>query len=327
MGKAERSSFKTRTVPSSKGRLNVLHMDLCGPMRIKSINGKKYISEYFTARNQSVSKSFALSDNSQPQDTQPTLNVQPIIEPTTRTTNVNAKETNTDQAEDARFEPYEFIIPFCTLVQEVAKSSSRNVDTSNMHTFYQRHRFDYHWTKDHQLEQMDVKMAFLNGLLKEEVYVSQSDGFIDPDHPEKVYRLRKALYGLKQAPKAWYDGLSTFLMSKGFTKDDDHVGCLDTRKSTFRGIQFLGEKLVNWMLKKQDCTVMSTAEAEYLALSASCAQVERGIIEFYFVRTEYQLADMFTKALSQDRLKYLVRRLSMRCLTPAELEILAQDNT
>ncbi|GKD11276.1 retrovirus-related pol polyprotein from transposon TNT 1-94 [Tanacetum coccineum] len=319
---------------------------------------------------------------------------------------------------------------------------------------------------------MDVKTTFLNGLLKEEVYVSQPDGFVDLDHPEKVYRLRKALYGLKQAPRAWYDELSTFLMSKGFTKglqihpsprgifinqakyaleilkkhgmdkydsigtltatkpkpdadlsgtsidqtrhrsmigslmyltssrpdigtinmglwypkdsgfeltafsDIDHVGFLDTRKSTSGEIQFLGEKLVSWMSKKQDCTAMSTAEAEYVVLSASCAQVmwmrtqlkdygfdynkiplycdsqsaieiscnpvqhsrtkhinvhyyfikeqvERGIIELYFVRNEYQLADMFTKALSQKAFKYLVRRLGMRCLTPAELEVLA----
>nr|GFD31912.1 Gag-Pol polyprotein [Tanacetum cinerariifolium] len=62
----------------------------------------------------------------------------------------------------------------------------------------------------HQLDrlQMDVKTAFLNGPLKEEVYVAQLDGFVDPDHPKKVYRLRKALYGLKQAPRAWYDELS-----------------------------------------------------------------------------------------------------------------------
>ncbi|GKF53951.1 retrovirus-related pol polyprotein from transposon TNT 1-94 [Tanacetum coccineum] len=65
---------------------------------------------------------------------------------------------------------------------------------------------------------MDVKMEFLNGPLKEEVYVAQPEGFVDPDHPEKVYLLRKALYGLKQAPRAWYDKLSNFLMSKGFTK-------------------------------------------------------------------------------------------------------------
>ncbi|GKF87919.1 retrovirus-related pol polyprotein from transposon TNT 1-94, partial [Tanacetum coccineum] len=65
---------------------------------------------------------------------------------------------------------------------------------------------------------MDMKMEFLNGPLKEEVYVAQPERFVDPDHPEKVYLLRKALYGLKQAPRAWYDELSNFLMSKGFTK-------------------------------------------------------------------------------------------------------------
>nr|GEW89574.1 retrovirus-related Pol polyprotein from transposon TNT 1-94 [Tanacetum cinerariifolium] len=208
--------------------------------------------------------------------------------------------------------------------------------------------------------QIDVKTAFLNGPLKEEVYVAQSDGFVDPDHPEKVYQFRKTLYGLKQALRAWYDELSEFLTSKGFTGDVDHAGCIDTRKSTAGGIQFLGDKLVSWMSKKQDCTAMPSAEAEYAALSARCAQVmwmrtqlqdyglnynniplycdsqsaiaiscnpvqhprtkhihiryhfikeqvKNSIIELYFVRTEYQLADMFTKALPEDRFKYLVR--------------------
>nr|GFC72489.1 Gag-Pol polyprotein [Tanacetum cinerariifolium] len=72
--------------------------------------------------------------------------------------------------------------------------------------------------KSFPIYQMDVKMTFLNGPLKEEVYVAQPDGFIDLDHPDKVYRLRKALYGLKQALRAWYDKLSKFLTSKGFTK-------------------------------------------------------------------------------------------------------------
>nr|GEY52058.1 hypothetical protein [Tanacetum cinerariifolium] len=304
--------------------------------------------------------------------------------------------------------------------------------------------------KSFPIYQMDVKTAFLNGLLKEEVYVAQPDGFVDPDHQEKVYRLRKALYGLKQAPRAWYDELSNFLMSKGFTKglqiyqsprgifinqtkyaleilkkhgmdkcdsigtplatkpkldadlsgkpvdqtnyrsmirslmyltssrpelvqaiwycihyqarptekhlkevkmifrylkgtiniglwypkdsgfeltaflDINHARCIDTHKSTSEGIQLLGDKLVSWMSKKQDCTIMSSAEAEYVALSSAIAiscnpvqhsrtknihpryhfikeQVERGTIELYFVRTEYQLVDMFTKALPEDR--------------------------
>ncbi|GJR39540.1 hypothetical protein Tco_1215224 [Tanacetum coccineum] len=115
-----------------------------------------------------------------------------------------------------------------------------------------------------------------------------------------------------------------------------------------------GDKLVSWSSKKQDCTSMSSAEAEYVSLSACCAQVlwlrtqltdygfhfdkipiyhfikeqvEKGIVELFFVGTEYQLADLFTKALSEDRFKYLVRRLGMRCLTPEELEILANESS
>nr|GEY96160.1 hypothetical protein [Tanacetum cinerariifolium] len=246
---------------------------------------------------------------------------------------------------------------------------------------------------------MDVKIAFLYGPLKEEVYVNQPDGFVDPYHPDKVYRLKKALYGLKQAPRAWYAKLSNFMLSKGFSKgiqihqsprgifinqakyakeilikhgmtlcdsvgtpmatkhldadlngtpvdqtkyqsmvralmylttsrpdivhatcycaryqakptkkhltavkrifrylkdtinmglwypkdtgfklsafsNSDHAGCLDSRKSTSSGLQFLGcDKLVSWSSKKQDCTSMSSAEAEYVSLSACCDQV------------------------------------------------------
>ncbi|GJR03747.1 retrovirus-related pol polyprotein from transposon TNT 1-94 [Tanacetum coccineum] len=369
--------------------------------------------------------------------------------------------------------------------------------------------------KSFTVYQMDVKTAFLYGPLKEEVYVNQPDGFVDPYHPDKVYRLKKALYGLKQAPRAWYDELSNFLVSNGFSKgsidptlfitkhgedillvqiyvddiifgstnpklskrfgklmhskfdmsmmgelkfflgiqihqsprgifinqakyaqeilkkhgmtscdsigtpmatkhldadlsgtpvdqtkyrsmvgalmyltasrpdivhatcycaryqakptekhltavkrifrylkdsinmglwypkdtgfeltafsDSDHAGYLDSRKSTSGGIQFLGgDKLVSWSSKKQDYTSMSSAEAEYAAIAILCnlvqhsrtkhidvryhfikEQVEKGIVELFFVGTEYQLADLFTKALSEDRFKYLVRQLGL----------------
>ncbi|GKA71078.1 hypothetical protein Tco_0777217 [Tanacetum coccineum] len=99
----------------------------------------------------------------------------------------------------------------------------------------------------------------------------------------------------------WYPKDSGFELTA--FSDTDHAGCLDTRKSTSGGIQFLGDKLVSWMSKKQDCTAMSSVEA----------------------KTEYQLADMFTKALPEDRFEYLVKRIGMRCLTPAELEVLANE--
>ncbi|GKE73269.1 retrovirus-related pol polyprotein from transposon TNT 1-94 [Tanacetum coccineum] len=73
-------------------------------------------------------------------------------------------------------------------------------------------------SKNMTIYQIDVKTAFLNGELKEEVYVSQPEGFIDPDHPTHVYCLKKALYDLKQAPRAWYDTLSRFLLDNKFSK-------------------------------------------------------------------------------------------------------------
>ncbi|GJU56318.1 retrovirus-related pol polyprotein from transposon TNT 1-94 [Tanacetum coccineum] len=73
-------------------------------------------------------------------------------------------------------------------------------------------------SKNMTIYQMDVKTTFFNGELKEEVYVSQPEGFVDPDHPTHVYRLKKALYGLKQAHRAWYDTLSRFLLDNKFSK-------------------------------------------------------------------------------------------------------------
>ncbi|GKB28592.1 copia protein [Tanacetum coccineum] len=246
--------------------------------------------------------------------------------------------------------------------------------------------------KNFPIYQMDVKTAFLNGLLKEEVFVMQPVGFIDLDFPNHVYRLKKALYGLKQAPRAWYDKLSSFLIEHHFTKgivdptlctrphgddillvqiyvddivfgstnqvfsnrfaklmkdnfemsmtgemrfeliaysDAEHAGCNDDCKSTSGGIQFLGDKLVSWSSKKQDCTVMSTVKAEYVSLSACCTQehVEKGTVELYFVGTEYQLDDLFNKALPRERFEYLVHRIGIICMTPTQLESLAKSSS
>ncbi|GJV49351.1 retrovirus-related pol polyprotein from transposon TNT 1-94 [Tanacetum coccineum] len=282
--------------------------------------------EFFNASTSSVNKSSSHIDNSTQQDTPPTTNIKSSTESTTPTKTVHAKENNDNQAVDTQFQEDEFTNPFCTPIREVAESSSRNIDNSNMNTLYQPHNSEYRWTKDHPLEQvrgnpskpvqtrrqlatdpemymftltvsivepknikeamadsawieamqeelhqfdrlqaqeegidfeesfalvarlesiqifvayaahesfliyqMDVKTSFFNGLLKEEVYVAQPDGFINLDHLEKAYRLRKALYGLKRASRAWYDELSNFLVSKGFTK-----GTIDPTLFTIR---------------------------------------------------------------------------------------------
>nr|GFA30999.1 retrovirus-related Pol polyprotein from transposon TNT 1-94 [Tanacetum cinerariifolium] len=194
--------------------------------------------------------------------------------------------------------------------------------------------------KSFTVYQMDVKTTFLYGLLKEEVYVNQPDGFVDPYHPDQVYRLNKALYRLKQAPRAWYDELSNFLVSKGFSKGSIDPNLFITKhEEDILIVQIYVDGII--------------FEAEYVPLSACCSQVlwlrtqltdygfhfdklpiyhfikkkvEKGIVEFFFVGTEYQLTDQFTKALSEDRFKYLVRRLGMRCLTLEKPEVLANES-
>ncbi|GKB77977.1 retrovirus-related pol polyprotein from transposon TNT 1-94, partial [Tanacetum coccineum] len=101
----------------------------------------------------SVNKSSSPTNNSKQQDTPTTMNIQSFTKPT-NLTNVNVEENNDNQAEDTQFQQDEFINPFCTPVREIAESSSRNIDNSNMHTFYQPHDSEYRWIKDHPLEQV-----------------------------------------------------------------------------------------------------------------------------------------------------------------------------
>ncbi|GKE78065.1 hypothetical protein Tco_1544185 [Tanacetum coccineum] len=160
--------------------------------------------------------------------------------------------------------------------------------------------------------------------------------------------------------------------------DADHVGCQDTRRSTSGSAQFLGDKLVRWLSKKQTSTSISSTEAEYIAMYGCCAQilwmrsqlsdygfaynhillycdnksaialccnnvqhsrskhidirhhfireqVEKGVVELYFIRTEYQLADIFTKALPRERFKFILSRLGIKSMKPETLKRLQDD--
>ncbi|GKA46003.1 retrovirus-related pol polyprotein from transposon TNT 1-94 [Tanacetum coccineum] len=155
--------------------------------------------------------------------------------------NAPAEENNVAQAE--------FTNLFCTPVQEIAGLSSRNSGC--------------------RLEDVRIFVAYAHTSLFN----------LSGCERETVIS-----YGpLKESSRAWmlnsqiHDLQRVLLKGSGFDltafSDADHAGCLDTRKSTSGGIQFLGDNLVSWMSKKQNCTAMSSAEAEYVALSASCAQV------------------------------------------------------
>nr|GEV59929.1 hypothetical protein [Tanacetum cinerariifolium] len=144
--------------------------------------------------------------------------------------------------------------------------------------------------KSFRVYQMDVKTTFLYDPLKEEVYVNQPDGFVDPYHLDQVYRLKKALYGLKQAPRACMDGTLMYLTAS--RTDIVHATCYCARyqaKLTEKHLTAVngsfstlkipltwdsgGDKLVSWSSKKQDCSSMSLTEVEYVSLSTCCAQV------------------------------------------------------
>ncbi|GJX90102.1 retrovirus-related pol polyprotein from transposon TNT 1-94 [Tanacetum coccineum] len=141
--------------------------------------------------------------------------------------------------------------------------------------------------------------------------------------------------------------------------DADHARCQDTRCSTSGSTQFLGDRLVSWSSKRQKSAAISSMEAEYIAMSGCCAQilwmrsqltdyglgfnkipmskhidirfhfikkhVENGVIVLYFVNTEYQLADIFTKALARERIEFLINKLGMWSFTPETLKQLADE--
>ncbi|GJS03826.1 retrovirus-related pol polyprotein from transposon TNT 1-94 [Tanacetum coccineum] len=125
----------------------------------------------------------------------------------------------------------------------------------------------------------------------------------------------------------WYPKDTGFKLTA--FSDSDHAGCLDSRKSTSGGIQFLGgdNSMVENSAIAISCNPVQYSRTKHIDVRYHFIkeQVEKGIVELFFVGTEYQLADMFTKALPEDRFKYLVRRLGMRCLTQEELEVLANE--
>ncbi|GJW02406.1 putative ribonuclease H-like domain-containing protein [Tanacetum coccineum] len=151
--------------------------------------------------------------------------------------------------------------------------------------------------------QMDVKTAFLKDILREKVYVSQPNGFVDQDNPNHVYKLKKALYGLKQAPCTWYDLLSKFLLSQNFSKGTvDHIVHQKTRQRY-------------------------SASTNLYAIMLGCQihAVAQSVVGSSLGDRIYQLGVHHPKALARERIKFLINKLGMRSFTLETLKQLADE--
>ncbi|GJR42875.1 retrovirus-related pol polyprotein from transposon TNT 1-94 [Tanacetum coccineum] len=181
--------------------------------------------------------------------------------------------------------------------------------------------------------QMDVKTVFLNGNLREEIsqnprgiFINQSKyaleslkkyGFnycdlVDTPMVEKS-KLDEDKEGKIVDPSHYRGMIGTLLYLTATFADADHAGCQDTCRSTSGSMQFLGDRLVSWS-KHIDIRFHFIKE-----------HVENGVIELYFVNTEYQLADIFTKPLARERIEFLINKLGMRSFTPETLKQLADE--
>nr|GEZ02025.1 hypothetical protein [Tanacetum cinerariifolium] len=140
---------------------------------------------------------------------------------------------------------------------------------------------------------MDVKSAFLYGTIENEVYVCQPSGFIDPQFPNKVYKVEKALYGLHQAPRAWYETLSTFLLQNGYIKgkidktlfikkEKDDIMLV---KQSEEGIFISQDKYVAEILKKFDFSSVKTASTPVKTQKPLVKDEEAADLDVYLYRS------------------------------------------
>nr|GEW88328.1 hypothetical protein [Tanacetum cinerariifolium] len=255
-------------------------------------------------------------------------------------TNVHAEENNNDQAEEVKqLQDDEFTNPFCALTQDVAESSSHNIGTSNVPTFNQPQVSEYRWTKDHPLEQVrrnpsrpvqtrqqlaiDPEMCMYALTVRTAEPKNIKDAMADSAWIEAMQeelhqfnRLQGIDFEESFAPVARLEAVWIFIAyaaHKSFPiyQMDVKTAFLNGPLKEEQAPKACYDELFKFLISKG-----FTKEAEYMALSVSCDQVI----------TEYQLVDMFTKALPEDRFKYLVRRNGMRCLTPTELEVLAKES-
>ncbi|GKB06857.1 retrovirus-related pol polyprotein from transposon TNT 1-94 [Tanacetum coccineum] len=189
----------------------------------------------------------------------------------------------------------------------------------------------------------------------EEVYVAQPDEFVDPDHPEKVYRLKKVLYGLKQDPRAWYDELSNFLISKGFTKGQSIGTPMATKPKLDADLSGKLIDQTDYRSKIESLMYLTYSRPDIVQAVCYCARYQARPTEkhlkevkriFLYLRGTINMGLWYPKDSSFELTAFsdadhagcidthkkhvwrntIPRRIGMRCLTPAELEVLTNES-
>nr|GEW23240.1 hypothetical protein [Tanacetum cinerariifolium] len=250
MGKSKKKPYKPKSKDTNQEKLYLLQMDLYGPMRVASVNEKKYIlvivDDYSRFTWVDIYHETSMVHSSKQNGIVERHN-RPLIE---------AAHTTLIYAKASLF-----------LWTEAVATTCYAQDCSIIH-------------------------------LRHEVYVSQPDGFVDKDNLNNVYKLKKALYGLKQAPRVC-DPVDTPMVEKSKMDEDPQGKAVDP--THYHGMVGI---LSFHFIKKQ---------------------VENGVVELYFVNMEYQLANIFTKALRRERIEFLINKLGMQSFTPETLKQLADE--
>ncbi|GJV42708.1 retrovirus-related pol polyprotein from transposon TNT 1-94 [Tanacetum coccineum] len=416
LGKSKKSSHQPKAEDTNQEKLYLLHMDLCGPMRVASINGKRYILVIVDDYSRFTWVRFLKTKDEAPAAIIKCIkNIQVRLKATVR--NVRT-DNGTEFVNQTLREWYENV--GITHQTSVARTPQQNgvVERQNR-TLVEAARTMLIFSKAPLfLWAKAINTACYNPkiLMASEQFLSWNPGSKEMTLTMLTFHtgLRKLLSLCFAAPRAKVladSSVSTSIdqdapsISIPSSQEQEHsliisqdlkfgrilVSCpitcsgntlkwiyKDTRRSTSGSFQFLGDKLVSWSSKKQKSTAISSTEAEYIALSGCCSQilwmrsqltdygfkfnkillycdnksaitlccnnvqhsrakhtdiryhfikdqVENGVVELYFVRTEYQLADIFTKPFPRERFNFLINKLGMRSMSPKMLKRLAEE--
>nr|GEY34595.1 retrovirus-related Pol polyprotein from transposon TNT 1-94 [Tanacetum cinerariifolium] len=369
--KSKKKPHKPKSKDTNQEKLYILHMDLCGPIRVASVNGNKYILVIVDDYSRFTWVKFLRSKDEAPDFIIKFLKMIKVR------LKVPVRQIKTDNGTEFVNQTLREYYEKKQLLPNVTPKivpSYVFITTKHHMSFYMTNFLTYHSSMYlvHSAIQLMIVRTW------EEVYVSQLDRFVDTDNPNHVYKLKKALYGLKQAPRAWYDMLSLFLISQDFSKGSvdptlfiyregkelllkygfDSCDPVDTPmvekskldedkerkivdpshyRSAYRKALTCGQKdlsiRIMLVVKIHAVAHMVVCNSWEIDLSKHIdiryqfikEQVENGVIELYFVNTENQLADIFTKALGRERFEFLINKLGMRSFTPKTLKQLADE--